>query len=307
MAKEQFFHAATQPLFKKLEQLSHRSSVSRGQAFEDWLTAMVCALAAETKEDEYLAMVERHKAGIKGQRGIDLMGQMFGDLINAISREDNDLLGDLFQGSVSYGENSLYVTPAAVASLMARLSLGNEVREDDEPPTIYDPCCGTGVLLMEAGKISPRSELVGQDIDARCAKITAINLGLRSHYGWVMCGNTLSGETRFVYRVGSFFHESPNGLRRGVIRDVSPESTPIPLIANRTKSAAQDLLAERGDCEETSELALPKIIEIPEWLSRLEPKSAALERAEGDAVPEQQPNQTVPETKSPQQKQRELF
>jgi hypothetical protein len=52
LAKEQFVYPETQPLFKKLEQLSQRSGVSRGQAFEDLLTAIVCALAAETKEDE---------------------------------------------------------------------------------------------------------------------------------------------------------------------------------------------------------------------------------------------------------------
>jgi hypothetical protein len=45
MAREQFFNPATQPLFKKLEQLSQRSSVSRSPAFEDFVTAMVCALA----------------------------------------------------------------------------------------------------------------------------------------------------------------------------------------------------------------------------------------------------------------------
>jgi len=49
MAKEHFFHPQTPKLFKKLEDLSRRSGISRGQAFEDWLTAMVCALAAETK------------------------------------------------------------------------------------------------------------------------------------------------------------------------------------------------------------------------------------------------------------------
>lgn len=94
LAKEQFFYSATKPLFKKLEQLSHRSGVSRGQAFEDWLTAMVCALAAETKEDEYMAMIDRHKRGETGRRGADLMPQMFAELVDAMSREDVDILGD---------------------------------------------------------------------------------------------------------------------------------------------------------------------------------------------------------------------
>jgi hypothetical protein len=63
VAREQFAYPASESLFKKREHLSQRSGVSRGLAFEDWPTAMVCALAAETKEGEYLAMVERHKAG----------------------------------------------------------------------------------------------------------------------------------------------------------------------------------------------------------------------------------------------------
>jgi hypothetical protein len=78
------------------------------------LTALVCALAAETKEGEYLAMIERHKAGAKGRRGCDLMGQMFGELVNAMSDSESDILGDLFQGSITYGEAGQYFTPEAV-------------------------------------------------------------------------------------------------------------------------------------------------------------------------------------------------
>lgn len=32
-----------------------------------------------------------------------------------------------------------------------------------------DPCCGPGIMLIEAGRINPKAELVGQDIDARSA------------------------------------------------------------------------------------------------------------------------------------------
>ena len=99
VARENFFHPASQSLFKKLEQLSQRSGVSRGVAFEDWLTAMVCALAAETKEGEYLGIIARHKAGKQGHRGADLMGQMFGELVNAMrkTREQHPYKHDLSQ------------------------------------------------------------------------------------------------------------------------------------------------------------------------------------------------------------------
>ncbi|MBN8625193.1 MAG: N-6 DNA methylase [Planctomycetes bacterium] len=282
MAKEQFCYPATQPLFKQLEQLSQRSGVSRAAAFEDWLTAMVCALAAETKEGEYLAMVERHKAGKAGRRGVDLMGQMFGQLVSAMTESDADILGDLFQGSITYGEAGQYFTPEYVTKLLALMSIDPDARpENGKPILVSDPCCGTGRMLLEASNINPHVELVGQDIDVRCTKITAINLGLRGRYGWVLCGNSLSGETKFAYRVGAFFHGSPNGRRRGVIRDVPPEQTPVPVLAARTRSQAGDLLAETT-AEDPNSQAAPTIIEVPQWLAQLE---ARLTLREGHDAP----------------------
>jgi type I restriction-modification system DNA methylase subunit len=142
LAREQFAFPATEQLFKKLEQLSHRSGVSRGHAFEDWLTAMVCALAAETKEGEYLAMVDRHKAGKPGKRGCDLMGQMFGELIGAMDASDADILGDLFQGSITYGEAGQYFTPESLTRLMAQMTIDPDARpENGRPIYVNDPLC----------------------------------------------------------------------------------------------------------------------------------------------------------------------
>lgn len=310
MAKEQFFYPETQPLFKKLEQLSQRSSVSRGQAFEDFLTAMVCALAAETKEAEYLAMVERHKKGKPGHRGIDVISQMFGELVNAMDRTEADVLGDLFEGSITYGEAGQYFTPASVARLLAELSVDpNAQPTDGNPLLIHDCCCGTGRMLLEASKVNPHAELVGQDIDARCTKITALNMGLRGKYGWVVCGNSLSGETQFAYRIGSFFNETSAGLRRGVIRDVPPEQTPVPVIAERMHRQSRQLFNESEQPNPTAPASKPTIIEVPRWLARLEPALAALGRAEQCSTDDsQKPLQQDPAVDHLlRQKQQKLF
>ena len=140
----------------------------------------------------------------------------------------------------------------------------------------------------------------------RCVKITAINLGLRGCFGWVVCGNSLSGETRFAYRIGSFFNETPNGLRRGVIRDVPPEETPIPVIAERIRRDTKDLFETEGEDDARSVSTLPTIIEVPQWLARLEPKLAALDRDEPAAIEERsKPMRQRPG--DPPLKQRELF
>lgn len=276
MATEHFFHVETPALLKKLDELARRSHMSRGQAFEDWLTAMVCALAAETKEAEYLAMVERHKEGKQGKRGVDLIGEMFAELLLAMEKNGGDVLGDLFEGAITYGENGQFLTPDSVSRLMALMSVDPDARPSREKPIyIHDPCCGTGRMLLEASTVNRHAELVGQDIDARCAKITAINLGLRSRYGWVICGNSLSGETQFAYRIGSFFHESPNGLRRGVIREVPIEETPVPVIAEHMRAETKELFEQGESGAATTELEKATIIEVPQWLARLESRLAA--------------------------------
>jgi len=307
MAKEQFFYPETQPLFKKLEELSRRSSVSRAQGFEDFLTGMVCSLAAETKEDEYLTMVERHKKGKPGERGIDLIAKMFGQLVHSMDRSDADILGDLFQGAVTYGESGQYFSPESIAELLAQMSVDPDARPArDQPLLVSDCCCGTGRMLLAAANINPHAELVGQDIDGRCAKITAINLGLRGRYGWVVCGNSLSGETQFAYRIGSFFNETSDGLRRGVIRDVPPEETPVPVIAERARRDAGSLFATSDEPETAPELTMPTIIEVPQWLSRLEPKLATAGRSEPASI-EEPADEPSAAQKDPPPKQKRLF
>ena len=116
MAKEFFAFPDTRQFFNTLEDISHRSGVSRGKAFEDVIRASVAALAAETMEPEYFEAIKAHTVGDKGKRGVDLIPKFFAQAVDAMSHRDNDVLGDLFQGAVSYGENGLYLTPQAVCS-----------------------------------------------------------------------------------------------------------------------------------------------------------------------------------------------
>ena len=160
-------------------------------------------------------------------------------------------------------------------------------------------------MLLAAAKINPHAELVGQDIDARSVKITAINMGLRGRYGWVVCGNSLSGETQFAYRIGSFFNEAPGGRRRGVIRDVAPDQTPVPVLAERTRRESRDLFEQADETDSESQPILQTIVEVPQWLARLEPKLAALARDDSASVEE--PIEQPPKDQDPPSKQQTLF
>src|SRR5690606_5218631 len=141
-------HPGSETLFKQLEEVTQRSSMSRGQAFEDFLHVSVCALGHPLMEEEYLQTIERHKAGTKGKRGVDKLAEMFANLVAITDDTRADILGDLFQGAVTYGERGQFMTPEAISDMMAAMSLPSEKTDLDGRRSVNDPCCGSGRMLL---------------------------------------------------------------------------------------------------------------------------------------------------------------
>ena len=101
---------------------------------------------------------------------------MFGHLVSATEETRADILGDLFQGSITYGERGQFMTPESICEMMAAMSLPQEQTDLDARRTVNDPCCGSGRMLLASAKIQPNWHFVGQDVDLRCTRMTAINL-----------------------------------------------------------------------------------------------------------------------------------
>ena len=257
MSKEQFLYNETKPVFDLIEEASQRSGVSRGQAFEDFLHMSVCAMSGGTMEDQYLAVVERHKHGKPGKRGCDSIARAFGALVASMEQTQGemiDILGDLFQGAITYGEKGQFLTPMPICRAMARLTIGEAAGEEDEGDefvpdhaanevgveeptaeqsaepkllsrtpkrTVCDPACGSGRMLLAVAEIHPHWEFHGQDVDLRCVRLTALNLAFRNLYGYVTWGNSLGNEKKLVYRTG--FNLS------GFIREIKLEECPAPV------------------------------------------------------------------------------
>ena len=227
LPKESFAYRDTPSLFKQLEEVSQRSGLSRGQAFEDFLHVAVCALGHPLMEDEYLETVERHKDGSRGKRGVDVLAQMFGNLVSIIDRTREDVLGDLFQGAISYGEKGQFLSPEPVCRMLCRMSIPAESTGIEGRRSVNDPCCGSGRMLLAAAELQPHWHFVGQDVDLRCTRMTAINLALRNHYGHVACANTLTLTTNQIYETGRV-HVWGNAIRKVnciPLSDRTPDST----------------------------------------------------------------------------------
>lgn len=207
MAKETFFHPENYEHLKILDEAAHRGGVGRGKAFEDFLHMAVCALARPRMEDEYLDVVKPYTEGKAGKRGCDSITELFGRIVASMEEtrdETKDVLGDLFQGGITYGEKGQFLTPEPVCRMMARMQV--EPDTDEAHPAcqkrVFDPACGSGRLLLAVAELQPHWEFFGQDIDLRCVRMTAINLALRNFYGYVLWGDTLRNEVKLVYRTG---------------------------------------------------------------------------------------------------------
>ncbi|PQO40756.1 SAM-dependent DNA methyltransferase [Blastopirellula marina] len=227
MAKEQLFIAGSRKVLDHIETAGEKAGLGRGEAFSDFLTFVRCSLSGGTAEEEYLKTVAKGYAkGKKGQRGIDAIVRAFATLVNVMEETGQDVLGDIFQGAISYGEHSLYLTPDAVTFLMAELTV--DADDSQERKSVCDPACGSGRFLLAIGKKYPRWDYTGQDIDPRCTAMTSINMGLNGLYGWAVTQNSLSLEVSRVFKIG--FH-----LRGGVIREVPVAQSPFNYAASGQK------------------------------------------------------------------------
>jgi hypothetical protein len=218
--KEHFTLAASQEILSAIDAAAGKAGVSRGQAFDDFLTFVRCSLAGGTMEAEYLAAVRKgYDQGTPGARGIDLVARTFGKLVLAMEETGQDVLGDIFTGGITYGEKGQFFTPDPVCQLMAELTAPDEA--DTGRKSVNDPACGSGRTLLAVARKHPTWEFVGQDVDHRCAQMTAINLGLNGLRGWAVWQNSLTLQCHRAYRIGL------NLITGGVIREVAVEESPF--------------------------------------------------------------------------------
>lgn len=92
------------------------------------------------------------------------------------------------------GKYAEYYTPRSIASIMARLLVGEA--KDLRGVTCYDPSAGSGTLLMALAHAvgEERCNIYSQDISQKSSKMLRLNLILNNLVGSIqniICGNTL--------------------------------------------------------------------------------------------------------------------
>jgi len=223
--------AIGRPIWKHLEIIIARGH-DRGRVFEDWLDLMLAAQLSLSDnmsrgnieairlnkmdgeyEDRYMLIVRRYADDRpSGERAVDHFTAAFHELVTA-TEQHGDVLGDLFENCISFGEHGQFFTPVHLTEMIAQLM------DPSDGEGVSDPACGSGRTLIAAGRQNPSLSLYGADLDPRCAKMTVLNFLMLGLHGQVTWGNTLSMEEYKTWAVTEdgfvYEHDAPKRSATG--------------------------------------------------------------------------------------------
>lgn len=233
------------PGFRKiLENLAHRHELPR--VFEAFTRMAACALAAQTRETEYL---EEAKHWRKPE--LEAFAQALGALTMEMeSHPFEDLLGGCYlefalssQGQRWNGE---FHTPKTVCDLIAHMTVGDwESLSADRPIMVCEPACGAGAMILSLAQACPpevrqRLQVTAIDINLTACDMTFINTTLWGIPTRVIHGNALSLE---YWAAWSNIHYLAPGLPLGLwtesLEVVKQGNPPTAVEIERINSALQ--------------------------------------------------------------------
>ena len=183
---------------KILERISHRHDARR--VFDAFARLAACALAAQTREVEYLEEAKRWE-----RQDLDLFAEALGALVIEMeSRPSEDIIGGYYMESALSPKgqqwSGQFHTPKPVCDLMARMTLGDtESLPPEGPITVCEPACGSGAMILSLGEACPpevrrRLRVTAIDVSRAACDMAFINTSLWGTPTRIIHGNALSME-----------------------------------------------------------------------------------------------------------------
>jgi type I restriction-modification system DNA methylase subunit len=183
---------------KILERVSHRHDTHR--VFDAFTRFAACALAAQTREAEYLEEVKQWETTDLG-----LFAEALGALVLEMETKPfEDIIGGYYmefalseKGKQWNGE---FHTPKTICDFMAQITLGDMASLPAEGViTVCEPACGAGAMILSLGaacsaEVRRRLRVTAIDINRTACDMTFINTTLWGIPTRVLHGNTLSNE-----------------------------------------------------------------------------------------------------------------
>jgi type I restriction-modification system DNA methylase subunit len=181
---------------KILERLSHRHDTRR--IFDAFVRFAACALAAQTREAEYL---EEAKHWDKAD--LETFAEALGALVTEMETKPfEDVIGGYYMefalSSKGQQWNGEYHTPKPICDLMAQITMGDTFPAEG-PIILCEPACGAGAMILSVGQAcSPearrRLRVTAIDINRTACNMAFINTTLWGIPTRIIHGNTLSDQ-----------------------------------------------------------------------------------------------------------------
>ncbi len=212
--------------WKELECVRNRGN---SYFFHDWLDLILNSLLSITDNlqeigismdiqkasqgkfnDRYMEIVKNYSEGKIGERAIDHFQRAFKFLMEETLESGKDVLGEIYQAQITYGEHGQFFTPEHITDFMSKM-IGKDTKKSIEKvqETMMDPCCGSGRFILSMAKDDPDCYFIGQDIDERCCKMAVINMFMRDLTGEIRLGNSLANkiDKLWILKKGGFIWE----------------------------------------------------------------------------------------------------
>ena len=182
---------------KILERLSHRHDTRR--IFDAFVRLAACAVAAQTREAEYL---EEAKHWDKAD--LETFAEALGALVTEMETKPfEDVIGGYYMefalSSKGQQWNGEYHTPKPICDLMAQIIMGDQDLPAEGPIRVCEPACGAGAMILAVGQsCSPearrRLRVTAVDINRTACDMAFINTTLWGIPTRILHGNSLSNE-----------------------------------------------------------------------------------------------------------------
>ena len=182
---------------KILERLSHRHDTKR--IFDAFVRFAACAVAAQTREAEYLEEAKRWD-----KADLEIFAAALGSLVTEMETKPfEDVIGGYYMefalSSKGQQWNGEYHTPKPICDLMAQIIMGDQEFPVEGPITVCEPACGAGAMILSVGQscspeVRRRLRVTAIDINRTACDMAFINTSLWGIPTRVIHGNTLSNE-----------------------------------------------------------------------------------------------------------------
>ena len=182
---------------KILSRISQSHDTQR--VFEGFTRLAACALAAQTREAEYLKEAKRWQ-----KPDLELFAEALGALVSEMeTRPFEDLIGGHYmEFALSHKAqqwNGEFHTPKTICDMMATMLFDPESLPTEGPITVCEPACGAGAIILSVGEacspeVRRRLRVTDIDISRTACDMAFINTTLWGIPTRIIHGNSLSNE-----------------------------------------------------------------------------------------------------------------